>query len=252
MTPDTSLAGKAALVTGASSGIGSAIAVELARAGADVALIGRDRERLRGAVDRASVEGPGAAEGIVADLTADEGPARVIDEAVARFGRLDTVVHAAGVFRPQPLEQTEDAILDGQWETNVRAPFRLTRTAVPHLPEGGAVIFISSIAGHVGFLNSSAYCATKGAIELLVKALAAELAPRGVRVNAIAPGNVRTPINEDLLADPDYARAMIDATPAGRIGEVEDIAPAVVFLASPSARYVHGSSLLIDGGWTAV
>jgi NAD(P)-dependent dehydrogenase (short-subunit alcohol dehydrogenase family) len=149
------------------------------------------------------------------------------------------------------LTETTDAILDEQWDVNVRAPFRLARTAVGRMPAGSSIIFISSICGHAGFPNSSAYCATKGAVELLVKSLTAELSPRGIRVNAVAPGNVRTSINAHLLADPTYEQQMLDATPAGRIGEVGDIAPAVVFLASESASYIHGSSLLIDGGWIA-
>ena len=134
---------------------------------------------------------------------------------------------------------------------NVRAPYAITHAAQAHLQSGASVIFISSIAGHIGFPNSAAYCATKGAIEQLTKSLAVELAPRGVRVNAIAPGNIHSPMNEEFFQSPEYERAMIERTPAGRVGVVEDVAPAAVFLASEAARYVYGVSLLVDGGWAA-
>ncbi|MFD2470044.1 SDR family NAD(P)-dependent oxidoreductase [Amycolatopsis silviterrae] len=235
-----------AVVTGASSGIGAQIARELGAAGAKVALVGRDSGRLGAVAGELA-----AAEPIVADLATESGPQEVVDRAVARFGGIDVLVHAAGVFLPTPFADTTDEQLDAQWATNVRAPFRLTRAAAKHLGDGSSVIFVSSICGHVGFPNSSAYCATKGAVELLVKSLTAEFAPQGIRVNAVAPGNVRTSINAHLLADSDYERQMLDSTPAGRVGEVGDIAPAVAFLASPAASYIHGASLLIDGGWVA-
>ena len=158
-------------------------------------------------------------------------------------------MHSAGIFLPMPFPDSPVASLDEQWLVNVRAPYAITHAAQAHLRPGSSVIFISSIAGKMGFPNSAAYCATKGAIELLVKSLSSELAPRGIRVNAIAPGNIRTPMNEELLKSAEYERSMIEGTPAGRVGVVEDIAPAVVFLASEAARYVHGVSLLVDGGW---
>jgi len=241
---------RVALVTGASSGIGAQIARELGAAGARVALVGRDAQRL-GTV-AAELRAAGAeAEPIAADLTTGTGPGEVVDRTLSHFGGIDVLVHGAGIFLPTPFADTTDEQLDDQWATNVRAPFRLTRAAAGHLGDGSSVIFVSSICGHVGFPNSSAYCATKGAVELLVKSLTAEFAPRGVRVNAVAPGNVRTSINAHLLEDSDYERRMLEATPAGRVGEVGDIAPAVAFLASPAASYIHGSSLLIDGGWVA-
>lgn len=239
-----------AVVTGASSGIGAQIARELGSAGARIALVGRDSQRLAAVAGELAAAGA-EAEPIVADLAAASGPEEVVDRALARFGGIDVLVHAAGVFLPTPFADTTDEQLDTQWATNVRAPFRLTRAAAGHLGDGSSIIFVSSICGHVGFPNSSAYCATKGAVELLVKSLTAEFAPRGIRVNAVAPGNVRTSINAHLLADEDYERRMLDSTPAGRVGEVGDIAPAVAFLASPAASYIHGASLLIDGGWVA-
>jgi NAD(P)-dependent dehydrogenase (short-subunit alcohol dehydrogenase family) len=167
------------------------------------------------------------------------------------FGRLDAVVHAAGIFEPVPFAEAPAESFDRQWRTNVRAPYLITQAALPHLGAGSSVVFISSIAGHVGFPNSTAYCATKGALELLTRALAMELSPRGIRVNCIAPGNVHTPMNADLRALPGYEDACNELTPAGRFGEPEEIAAAVRFFLSDAASYVHGASLLVDGGWAA-
>lgn len=239
-----------AVITGASSGIGAEIARALGEAGSDVVLVGRSADRLEQAAK--AVEATGASAATVAvDLCADDAPTAVADAALARFGRIDVLVHSAGIYRQGSLEDTTDEILDAQWLTNVRAPYRLTRAVVPHLRPGSAVIFVSSMSGHVGSPNDSAYCASKGAVELIVKALGTELAPRGIRVNAVAPGDVRTPMNEAILASPEVEQRILAYTPAGRIGEVSDISPAVVFLASRAASWVHGASLLIDGGVVA-
>lgn len=241
---------KVAIVTGASSGMGAGIAEELAHGGADVALVGRDTDRLGGTVTRVEAAGGGALP-IAVDLTEDGSAARVVEDTLARFGRLDILVNAAGIFELAPFEESLDAF-DRQWRCNVRAPFVLTQAAIPHLRKSrGSVLFMSSIAGHIGFATASGYCAAKGAIESLVRVLAVEEAATGVTVNAIAPGNIRTSMNEALLADPAYEKAMLAATPAGRIGEVVDIVPAAAFLVSDGAKYITGASLVVDGGWTA-
>jgi NAD(P)-dependent dehydrogenase (short-subunit alcohol dehydrogenase family) len=242
------LDGKVAIVTGASSGIGAAIAGAMAEAGAKVVATGRDEARLA-AVAQGIDEGAGRA--IVLDLTTEGACKRVVDGAVDAFGRIDCLVHSAGIFWPKPFPETSLDDLDRQWELNVRVPFELSQLALPHLGQGASIIFVSSIAGYTGFPNSSAYCATKGAVELLTRALAVELAPQGIRVNCIAPGNVATPMNAHLLANPEYHKAMIDATPSRSIGKVEEIAPMAVFLASDEASFMVGSSVLIDGGWAA-
>ena len=240
------LDGKVAIVTGASSGIGAAIAEAMSQAGANVVLVGRDEERLKQTAARC-----GPHRTVAVDLVEDDAPARIVGEGISAFRRLDSVVHSAGIFWPKPLALTPLDELDMQWRVNVRAPFALTQAALPHLGRDSSVIFVSSIAGQVAFPNSSAYCATKGAIEQLTKALAVELSPAGVRVNAIAPGNIRTPMNEELLKSKEYEQMYIDGTPYGRVGVVEDIAPLAVFLASDAARYIHGESILVDGGWAA-
>ncbi len=240
------LDGSVAIVTGASSGIGFAIAEAMSAAGAKVVLVGRDKERLERCAERCAVHLV-----VVVDLTADRAPDLIVQMTMERFGAVDSIVHSAGIFWPKPFGEAPLEELDDHWEVNVRAPYALTQAALPHLRPGSSVIFVSSIAGRVAFPNSAAYCATKGAVEQLTKALAVELAPQGIRVNAIAPGNIRTPMNEELLKDPDYEQMYLDGTPYGRVGVVDDIAPLAVFLASDAADYIHGESILVDGGWAA-
>lgn len=243
------LDGKVVIVTGASSGIGAGIASAIGEAGGSVMLVGRSESRLAEGV--AAVEAwRSRAASISVDLRADDAPQQIVDAAIAEFGRIDVLVNAAGVYRMASLEDTTDEVFDEHWMSNVRAPYRLTRAVKPHLAPGSSIVFISSMSGHVGSPNDSAYCASKGAVELIVKALATELAPQGIRVNAVAPGNVRTPINAELIT-PELEAEILATTPSGRIGEVEDIAPAVVYLASDASRYVVGASLSIDGGFTA-
>ena len=250
MTFMIDLGDKAALVTGASSGIGAEIAATLAKAGARVAIVGRDEDRLTATAKRIADAG-GTAITIPADLTEDDAAKSVVATAVAGLGKLTTVVSAAGIFEPAPIDAGIE-YLDRAYAINVRAPYALSAAALPHLRQvAGSLLFVSSIGGHMGFPGVAAYGASKGAIELLVKCLAVEEAPNGVRVAAVAPGNVRTPMNEHLFADPAYEAQEIALTPLGRIGEVHDIAPAVAFLASDYAAYVTGASLIIDGGVVA-
>lgn len=244
--PGVSLDGKVSVVTGASSGIGFACAEAMSEAGAKVVLVGRDKGRLEACAERCR-----ESHIVAVDLTDDSAPVRIVQEALDAFGAITTLLHMAGIFWPRPVEETSLHDFDAQWQVNVRAPFALTQAALPHLKRDDSIIFVSSIAGKVAFPNSAAYCATKGAIELLTKALAVELAPRGIRVNAIAPGNIRTPMNEELLQDPEYERMYVEGTPYGRVGVVEDVAPLAVFLASDAARYIHGESIVVDGGWVA-
>jgi NAD(P)-dependent dehydrogenase (short-subunit alcohol dehydrogenase family) len=244
--PSSRLDGKVAVVTGASSGIGFACAEAMSEAGAKVVLVGRDRDRLAQCAARC-----GEHHVVTVDLGDGEAPARIVEETLGAFGAITTLLHMAGIFVPAPMAEAPLEDFDRQWQVNVRAPYALTRAALPHLGRDSSVTFVSSIAGQVAFPNSAAYCATKGAIEQLTKALAVELAPRGVRVNSIAPGNIRTPMNEELLRDRDYEQMYLDGTPYGRVGVVEDIAPLAVFLASDAAAYIHGESILVDGGWAA-
>jgi NAD(P)-dependent dehydrogenase (short-subunit alcohol dehydrogenase family) len=244
--PTFRLDGKVAVVTGASSGIGFACAEAMSEAGAKVVLVGRDAERLAESAARC-----GEHHLIAVDLVDDDAPGRIVEETLDAFGAITSLLHMAGIFVPSPLAEAPLEDFDRQWRLNVRAPYALTQAALPHLGRDSSVTFVSSIAGQVAFPNSAAYCATKGAIEQLTKALAVELAPAGIRVNTIAPGNIRTPMNAELLKDRDYEQMYLDGTPYGRVGIVEDIAPLAVFLASDAAVYIHGESILVDGGWAA-
>jgi len=238
------------VITGASSGIGRAIAIGVAEAGGDVALVGRAAGRLKATAEAVAAAGRHALV-IGLDLTSDDAPGQVRDRVLERFGRVDALVHCAGLFLTGPVQSSAE-LLDRQWQTNVRAPYRLTIATLPTLRESrGSIVFLSSIAGHIGFPASSAYCATKGAVELMTKAIAVEEAPHGVRVNAIAPGNVETPMNAELMADPDYKQAMLAATPLGRNGRPEDIVPLALLLIGPGGRWMTGHSVIVDGGWTA-
>lgn len=243
------LDGRVAVVTGASSGIGAGVARTLGAAGASVVLVGRSRSRL--ARSTATVTATGAkAVAVAVDLLTDQAPQEIVTGALTAFGRIDVLVNAAGIYRMASLDDTDDALLDEHWAANARAPYRLTRAVKPHLLPGSSIVFVSSMSGHVGSPDDSAYCASKGAIELLVKALATELAPQGIRVNAVAPGNVHTPMNAELIT-PELEAQIVATTPAGRIGEVDDIGPAVLFLASDASRYVVGASIPVDGGFIA-
>jgi NAD(P)-dependent dehydrogenase (short-subunit alcohol dehydrogenase family) len=244
-----SLEGKVALVTGASSGMGEEITKAMAAAGAGVIAIGRNEERL----ERVVADAGGDVFAIARDLTDDGAAQAVVDEAVQRMGKLDILANVAGIMELAPLGETPVESLDRQFRTNVRVPFELTQAALPHLRESkGAIIFISSMAALAAFPESAAYTSTKGAIEALARQLAVELAPDGIRVNAIAPGEIDTPMNTDFYAEnPEFVEQMEEFTPAGRLGKASDIAPAAVFLASDMARFVYGVSLPVDGGIVA-
>ena len=244
------LTAKTAVVTGASSGIGAEIARQMAAAGARVVAVGRDKGRLENVAKEIKERG-GESYALPVDLTAKGAPGKIVSETIKVFSSLNILVSNAGIHEYGPFESFSLESLDRQWVTHVRAPFELVQLALPYLRPDGVVIFTSSIAGHVAFPQSVAYCATKGAVELMTKALAVELAGQGIRVNAIAPGEIATPMSKELHADPEFVKFAIASTPYGRIGKPEDIAPVAVFLASEAARFIHGTSLPVDGGWLA-
>lgn len=239
-----------AIVTGASSGIGEATARTMAAAGARVALVGRDVARLEGVRTRIAADG-GEALALALDLGDGDTAAEAATRTVDAFGGIDAIVHNAGLFEAGPLADAPVASLDRQWAVNVRAPYVLTRAALPHLRERSSLVFISSSVVRAGFPGLAAYTATKGAVDAMARSLAAELAPR-TRVNTIAPGFVGTPmVAAQYAADPAMEPGLISRTPVGFVGRPEDIAHGVAFLCSSASAYTHGSTLVIDGGWTA-
>jgi NAD(P)-dependent dehydrogenase (short-subunit alcohol dehydrogenase family) len=245
------LEGKVVIVTGASSGIGAATARELGKAGASVLLVGRDEGRL--AAVAADVEAAGGSPKIVyVELEDAAAAAALPGQAVELFGSLYGIVHTASLFDPRPLEDTTLESIERQLRTNVTAPLLATRAAVEHMPDGGSIVLIGSTTASVGFPGCSAYTATKGAIASVSRALAIELAPRGIRVNLVVPGYVRTPMLQPHLdANEGYEDWIVGRTPTGGIGGPEDLAPSILFMLSPLSTYVDGASLVVDGGWTA-
>jgi NAD(P)-dependent dehydrogenase (short-subunit alcohol dehydrogenase family) len=231
-----------AVVTGATGGLGRACALAFARAGARVALLARSP----GALDALAREIGPAAEAVPCDVT-DGAQVRA---AFARLAPPDVVVACAGGNRPQPfLDVTEEA-LDWSWRLNVHGAFLTAQAAAQRMAgRGGAIVFVSSQMGHVGAPLRTAYCAAKHAVEGLTKALALELAPQGIRVNAVAPTFVETPMTRPFLAEPGAREAIVAQIPLGRLGTPEEVAEAVLFVAA--ASLMTGASLRVDGGWTA-
>jgi NAD(P)-dependent dehydrogenase (short-subunit alcohol dehydrogenase family) len=243
------LRGRTVLVTGASAGIGVATAETFAACGAEVVALGRDRQRIEAVAAGITAEG-GTVSPLAVDLTSPDGPFRAVGHVLDKFGKLDILVHNAGTFAFQDFADTPLDSLDSQWLSNVRAPFALTQAALPQLKSGSAVVFVGSNVTAVGFPQTAAYSATKGGVEAMARALSIELAPRGIRVNIVSPGMTRTKMTA-RFEDPVLEREALDATPTGTLGEPQDIANAVVFMASDLSRYVLGASLVVDGGFVA-
>jgi NAD(P)-dependent dehydrogenase (short-subunit alcohol dehydrogenase family) len=243
------LDGRRALVTGAGRGIGRAVALALAAAGAELVLNSRTPADLQ-AVAAEIAAGGGEARVLPFDVT-DSERARA---AIAGLGRLDILVNNAGVNRPQPFLEVDEATLDRMIALNIRAAFVVAQAAARLMaPAGsGVIVNMSSQMGHVGSeRDRTVYVMTKHAVEGLTKAMALELAPKGIRVVSIAPTFIETPLTKPFFDDPVTRQWILDRIPLGRAGRPEDVANAVVFLASPAASLVTGSSLLADGGWTA-
>ncbi|MBA2521106.1 MAG: 3-oxoacyl-ACP reductase FabG [Chloroflexia bacterium] len=246
----TSLTGRAALVTGAGIGIGQAIAIELARQGARVAVhYGGSAAGAGETVARIEALGRDGFT-IQGDLRVVADCERVVDEAVERFGRLDILVNNAGVTRAQSLAETTEALFDEMFDLNVKGYFFCARQAARALERSGngVIINISSVHGRLGSPNHVAYAATKGAVTGLTQTLAIELAPRGIRVNAIGPGVIEVP---RYFGWPGYTReAMGSRIPLDRVGLPPDIATVAAFLASDDAGYLTGQVIYVDGGLT--
>ncbi|MFL6335588.1 MAG: 2-dehydro-3-deoxy-D-gluconate 5-dehydrogenase KduD [Pyrinomonadaceae bacterium] len=243
------LEGKAALVTGASAGLGAAVATALAEAGADVACHGNSRspEATCEAVGRAGRR----ALAVVGDLSDKDAPRRLVGQTLNEFGRLDILVNNAGIIRRSPSVEYSEEDWAAVIEVNLNAVFRLSQLAGRHMVERGSgkIVNVASLLSFQGGLTVPAYAASKGGVAQLTKALANEWASKGVNVNAIAPGYMRTDNTAALQKDETRNRQILERIPAGRWGVPDDLAGAAVFLASPASDYVNGHVLVVDGGW---
>lgn len=250
------LEGKVVIVTGGSQGIGAAISKRLAKDGAIVAVnYSRNDEAALKVVSEIEAAG-GTAKPFRANCTDVTDIQRFVAEVGETFGRIDMLVNNAGTFKTVPVEETTEAVWDAQIDLNLKGTFFCSQSVLPWFRKqgGGKIVNLSSIAGVDAFPNCSAYCASKGGVSLLTKALAVELAKENINVNAIAPGNVATTINAHLRGpgNEDYMALMSNQTPTGRaFMDVEDIAGAAAYLVSEDAKGVHGLIMLVDDGWCA-
>jgi NAD(P)-dependent dehydrogenase (short-subunit alcohol dehydrogenase family) len=242
------LEGKVALITGASRGLGAGIADALREAGATVVGTSRDPE------SAAQVAEQLGSVPVVMDVIDVSSVQRGIERVASEFGRLDLLVNNAGLNIPQSVFEVDESSWDSVINTNLKGTFFAAQAAARHMAErgeGGRIINVASQAGVVGIEERSAYGASKGGALALTKVLAIELAQHGITVNAVAPTFIDTELTRSTLEDPEWRERILSRIPLGRVGEVEDVAAATLFLASPAAAMVTGHTLLVDGGWTA-
>lgn len=248
---------KVALVTGGSQGIGERISERLAQEGAVVAVVASsDESKAQGVADRIKSSGNRAV-GHVADVRSADQIRTVIDRVLASEGRIDFLVNSAGVFFPTPAGETDMTDIDRMVDINLKGPFNTINATVPHMKSagGGKIVNIASVAAMFGLSGYALYSATKAGVVMMTRALAVELAPRGININAIAPGNTATPMNENIRTDPAFKpmlEAMTARTPSGQVySSPDEIASLALYLLSDEARPIHGATVLIDEGFSA-
>ena len=247
--PSFRLDGKKALVTGAGRGIGMGASIALAESGANVTLVSRTEKELKDLTDHINSQGFTASFEVL-DVNNENEVLSFINNAEP----FDILVNNAGTNRPAKLIETKIEDFDYVMSLNVRSVISLTKLVVKKMLDAnikGSIINVSSQMGHVGGPNRTTYCSSKFAIEGFTKSLAIELGPDGIRVNAICPTFIQTPMTEPFLKDEDFKKATIGMIPIGRLGEVTDLMGPFVFLASEASSLMTGSSILVDGGWTA-
>jgi len=247
------LNGKVALVTGGARGLGRVIAEDLAEAGASVALSARDLDHAT-EVARSIAQATGhELLGVRADVTRSEDVRAMVDQVLARFGRLDILVNNAGINIRGPIDQLTEDEWDQVIDTNLKGPWLCCRAVAAPMKRQrwGRVINLSSMLGEISMPGRTPYCSSKGGLTLMTKTLALEWAPHGINVNALCPGPFATEINTPLLNDPNIRAAVEAKIPLGRWGVPDELGPAAVFLASEASSFITGTTLFIDGGYTA-
>ena len=242
-----------AIVTGASSGIGFGCATKLAQLGTAVLGVGRDENRLAELAKalEQSTGDPERAATLAVDLTDDDAPRRIVDLAVTRWGHIDFLINNAGVGNPKPLDETDDETLDYFLNLMLRAPFRLARDVLPHMPPGSAIINVTSTFAVVGGLRGGAYSAAKGGLTALTTHIACQYGSQGIRCNAVAPGVTQTPMVERRLQDKRFLKMNTEMTPHQRLATVDDIASTIAFLCSEGGSFINGQTIVVDGGWSS-
>lgn len=247
--PDFRLDGRRALVTGGSGGIGLAAAAALGRAGAHVTVAARREPELAQVCEALRAEDIGCAP-LVLDVT----DSAAVDQAVARVEPFDILVNNAGMNRPKPLVEQSDEDIDAVLDLNVKAAFYTSRAVARRLLEAGragSIINVSSQMGHVGSPRRTLYCASKHALEGMTRALAWELGVASIRVNTVCPTFIETPMTAGMLAEPGFRDWVCARNALGRVGRLDEVMGAIVFLASDASSLMTGSALMLDAGWTA-
>ena len=246
------LENKVAVITGANSGIGLATAKLYLKEGAKVVLSGRRQE----ALDEVSKDLTGDFTTILADVSKPGDNKRLIEQSVAKYGKIDILFLNAGVAFPTPTTDVTESHYDSTFNINVKGPILATKEALPHINDGGSILFTNSIVHQKGFEGMSVYSASKGALRAYARVLTAEVKDRGIRVNSIAPGPIATPIYEkmDLPQETveEMGKGFASQVPLGRFGTSEEIANAALFLASDDASYINGIELEVDGGMSQI
>jgi NAD(P)-dependent dehydrogenase (short-subunit alcohol dehydrogenase family) len=250
--PSLRLDGRAALVTGGGRGLGLGIALALAHAGANIAIVARTATQVDEAVARVRALGRDA-HGIVADVGDPDAPSSITQEALSPFGRLDVLVHAAGINTRKPAGEITRADYATLMRVNLESAFFLAQAVAPAMrAQGrGRIIAVGSIAAEIAIPRVSVYAMSKGALKQMVKSLALEWATDGITVNAIAPGRFWTAMTDAVFSDPELHASAVRVIPMGRPGVASDLAGAAVLLASDASAYITGQTLIVDGGWLA-
>jgi len=242
---------KVAIVTGGSMGIGEAICLAYGREGAKVAIVNRTRETGEVVAQKVKDAG-GTAQVFPCDVSKKAEVDSMVEGVIDSFGVVDILVGNAGIMINKPVEEYTENEWDRIIDVNLKGNFLLSQAVLPNMKKkkSGKIVYVASIAGTHAFPNALPYCASKGGVVMITKALAAEVAKDGINVNCISPGNTATPLNQHLQDDPEFVKQMASYTPTGRAYiSVEEIAGAAVFLASDEASAVHGLDMIVDDGW---